>query len=69
MYKNCILEELSNLCLIVLLISFLPLFCELQQKIEPSEKNYLFELQIQAEHNTTNTQTAADYSSAIAIML
>ena len=32
---NCIFEELSNLYLIVLLISFFPLFCGLQQKIGP----------------------------------
>ena len=47
---NCIFEELSNLCLIVLQISFYGL----QQKVEPSWRNYLFELQNQGEHNTIN---------------
>ena len=32
-------------------------------------KNYLFELQNQEEHNTTNIQTAANYSSVTSIML
>ena len=60
---NCIFEELSNLCLIVLQISFYGL----QQKVEPSWRNYLFELQNQAENNTTNIQTPP--LSATAIML
>ena len=44
-------------------------FCGLRLKIEPSWANYLFELQNQAEHKTTQIQAAPDYSSATAIML
>ena len=66
---TCIFKELLNLHLIVLLIIFIPLVMWLQQKIETSWSNYLFELQSQAEHNTPNIQTAPDYSSATAIML
>ena len=58
--ENCTFEELFNLYLIVLLISFLLFFCGLQQKIELSWRNYLFELQSQVEHKTTNIQTAPD---------
>ena len=61
---NCIFEVLSNLYWIV---SFL-CFCGLQQKIEPSWRNYLFELQNQAEHNITNIPATPDYSLATAIM-
>ena len=50
------------------MLQFLSPFWRLQQKIEPSWR-YLFELHSQAEHNTTNIQTAPDYSSATAIML
>ena len=33
------------------------------------QQNILFKLQNQAEHNTTNIQTAPEYSSATATML
>ena len=66
---NCIFEELSNIYFIVLLIIFFILFCGLYQKLEPSWRNYLFELQDHAEHDTTNIQTAPNYLSATAIML
>ena len=66
---NGIFEELPNLYLIVLLISFFPLLLRIKQKIEPSWRIYLFELQNQAKHNTTNIQTAPGYSSITAIML
>ena len=66
---NCIFEELAYLYLIVLLTSFFPLLLRITQKKEPNRRNYLFELQNHAEHNTRNIQTAPYYSSATAIML
>ena len=56
-----IFEELSNLYLIILLTSFIPLLlwitAENRKKLlQLSRKNYLFEQQNQAEHNTTNIQ-------------
>ena len=51
------------------LIVFYLFLCGLQQKIEPSWRNYLSELQNQAKHNTRNIQAASDYSSATAMML
>ena len=58
---NRIFEELSNLYLIILLTSFIPLLlwitAENRKKLlYSSRKNYLFEQQNQAEHNTTNIQ-------------
>ena len=50
---NWIFEKLSNLYLIVLLISFFPPLLWLQQNIKPSWSNYSFELQNQAKRNTT----------------
>ena len=66
---NYIFEGLAALYLIILLISFFPSFCGLQQKIEPSWRNYLFQIQSQAEHNTTSKQIPPDYSSVNARML
>ena len=66
---NCIFEELAYLYLIVLLTSFFPLLLRITQKKEPNRRNYLFELQNHAEHNTRNIQTAPYYSSGTAIML
>ena len=63
-----IIEELSNLYLTVLIISFL-FFCGLKQDKEPTWKNYVFELQNQGEHNATNIQTGPDYLSATVIIL
>ena len=39
--------------------------------LEPNriESNYLFELQNQVKHSTTNKQTTPDYSSASALIL
>ena len=37
--------------------------------MEPSWRNYLFELQNQAEHNTTNKQSAPDYLFAIMLVI
>ena len=65
--ENYIFEKLSNLYLIVLLVSFFSLL--LWITTENRTKNYMFELQNQAEHSTTSKQTASDYSSATAIML
>ena len=62
------LYALSNLYLIVLLIRFFIFFCVLQQKIVPNWRNYLFQLQNQAEHNTRNIQTAPGYLLATGIM-
>ena len=50
-------------------MSFFLFFCELQQKIETIWRNYLFELQNQAERNTRSKPTAPHYSSATATML
>ena len=66
---NCIFEELSNLYLTVLLISFFPLLLWIAAENRTKLKNYLIKLENQAERNTTNIQTAPDYSSATAVML
>ena len=66
---NCIFEKLSNLYLIVLLISFFPLLLWNTAENWIKLKKCLFELQNQTELSTTNIQTAPDYSSATAIML
>ena len=52
---NYIFEELSNLCLTVLLISFFPPLLWITAG-NRTWRNYLFELQNQVEHNTINTQ-------------
>ena len=52
---NYIFEELSNLCLTVLLISFFPPLLWITAE-NRTWRNYLFELQNQVEHNTINTQ-------------
>ena len=55
---NCIFEELSNLFIINCFANhFLSSSFVDSIKTEPSWRNYLFELQNQAEHNTTNKQT------------
>ena len=64
---NSIFAKLSNLYLIVLLVSFFSLL--LWITAENRTKNYIFKLQNQAKHSTTSKQTAPDYSSATAIML
>ena len=45
------------------------MFHSFANKLELRWINYLFELQNQAEHNTTNIKTAPDYSSGTAITL
>ena len=45
------------------------MFHSFANKLELSWINYLFKLQNQAEHNTTNITTAPDYSSGTAITL
>ena len=52
---NYIFEELSNLYLTVLLISFFPCLLWITAG-NRTWRNYLFELQNQVEHNTINTQ-------------
>ena len=51
----------ANLYLIVWLIIFFLFFRGLQQKIEPSWSKHLFELENQAEHNTTNIKTVCTW--------
>ena len=67
----CVFEELSNIYLIVLLICIfhLILWIKSKNRIKQLFRNYLFELQDRAEHDTTNIQTAPKYLSATAIML
>ena len=50
---NCIFKELFKLYLIVLLISFFPLLLLISAKNRTKVKKYLFELQNQAEYNTS----------------
>ena len=54
---NWIFEELSNLCLIGLLISFFPLLLWITTANRTKLQKVFIELQNQAERNTTNIQT------------